>query len=701
MKRHPFRIAVLLLVFPCGAGAQEKPQPETPTFPARVELVTVDAVVADKKGSPVTGLTRDDFTLTEDGVRQAIESFEAIQAPAAAAVGAAPAIPRVSTNALPQARTARTFVIVFDDVHLTLSQARRAKIAVAELLKAGIREGDRVTLVSTGGDAWWTARMAAGRDELIALLKRLEGRLVPDTSPERMSDYEAMRVHVFSDQLVEQRVRRRFETYGASPRETVRREIGDPVGDPMVRARASEIYFQAVSRNRITLQLMERVLNSLAVSRGRKTMILVSEGFIYDPNLDDFKRVKEASRRSNCAIYFLDTRGLGGIPVYFGAEFGPAMADQDVGSAFSETFEASEGADSLASDSGGFSVKNTNDLSKGIQRIADESRIYYLLGYHPTNATADGRFRKIQVKVNRKGVEVRARKGYYAPLEGGKAIETKKPQKTDPAFQEALDSPYELEEVPLRMTAYVFEETLLGKARVVVAADVDLRGFSFEEQDGRFLDTLEFLLVAAHRETGEFFQIDQKVEMKLLPETREKLARSWLPILREFELAAGRYQAKLVVRDKRSGRMGSVIHEFDVPDLSQLRASTPVLSDALQPVPEGSQSAPRASLLTRRSFAPGATLYCQFEVYGAAKDKATGMPRVSAGYVVRRPDGSVLTTVESTPIKPTSLGRLSRLVGTPLEGAAPGEYEFVLSLKDELAGKALELREPFSVGGAS
>src|SRR6185503_13101396 len=121
------------------------------------------------------------------------------------------------------------------------------------------------------------------------------------------------------------------------------------------------------------------------------------------------------------------------------------------------------GAESLAADSGGFSVKNTNDLGRGIQRIADESRSYYLLGYNSSNTSRDGRFRKITVKVpGKKGLTIRARKGYFARLEG-KTV-AKKTENADPAIQAALDSPYQEQGVPIRTTSYVFDETLLGKA---------------------------------------------------------------------------------------------------------------------------------------------------------------------------------------------------------------------------------------------
>jgi VWFA-related protein len=690
-------IAGLLLALPAVTVAQE-PQ-ETPKFPAQIEQVTVDAVVTDKKGNPITGLTAADFAVLEDGVPQAVVNFEAVQLPTTPAATPPPR-PRVSSNTDAATRTGRTFVVVFDDIHMTRFNAIPAKKAIAEFLKSGVREGDRVTLVATGGTAWWSARMEAGRDELIALLKRLEGRNIPDSSQDRMSDYEAMRIQVYSDPDVTARVSRRYQNLGISGTQgqgqSQRPGGSDSLGDPLVRGKATDVYFQAVSKNRITLGLLERVLGSLASSKGRKAVILVSDGFIYDPNLDEFKSVVQASRRANAAIYSVQSGGLSGMSEFMSAEFGNALADQDVGSALLDNSLAADGSDSLASDSGGFVVRNTNDLTRGIQRIALESQTYYLLGYTPTNTKQDGRFRKIEVRLARKGIEVRARKGYYAPLEG--KAPPKKPTGVDPEIQQALDSPYEMSQIPLRMSAYVFDETILGKANTAVVTEVDIKGLGFHEQEGRLVDSLEFLLVTAHRESGEYFRYDQKVDLKLLPSTRDKFLKSWFAIPRDFELAPGGYQAKIVVRDKNTGRIGTLTHDFEVPDLAQFRTSSIKLFDTLQANPEG-KGIPPPTMLARRTFetGTGATLFGQFYVFGAAKDKASGMPKVTAGYQIRDSDGVVRAEMQPSLIVSTSLGQLSRMVGNKLDAFPPGDYEFVLALKDEVAGKTLEVREAFTL----
>jgi VWFA-related protein len=672
-------------------AAQEAP----PRFEAEVEQVIVDLVVTDRKGNPVPGLTQDDLTITEDGVPQEIVSFEAIRLPEEPMPVAA-ALPRISKNTGPSAQLGRTFVIVFDDVNLSPQRARDAKAAVASFLTNGVREGDSVAVIATSGDAWWTSRMVSGRDQLIDIVKRLEGQRIPDTSPERLTDWEAMRIHVYQDRQVTQQVMQRFENFGVMMITQADRDnpMTGTEFDPFVTARAHEVYFEARRRNQRTLEVLERTLNGLASAQGRKSVVLVSEGFIYDPGLEEFKRVNVASRRANAAIYFVNARGLQGMPAEFSAAFGPAPASADIGFALSSLSALDDGPEVLADDSGGFTVRNTNDLDSGIQRIARETRNYYLLGYVPSNKARDGAFRKIEVRLkDGKGLKVRARKGYYAPsADGTVAVEAK--AGVDPAMQAVLDSPWAEDGIPLRMTHYVLGERMIGNADVVLVTELDVDALEFEEKDGRYASEIEFLLVVAHRESGEYYRYDQTVTMSLRPATRERLSRTWYPIVREFELRPGDHQAKIIVRETATGLIGSVVHEFSVPSLDEFRVSTPILSDTPRPGPPGTGLQPQP--LARREFLQGGELVCQFEVYGAAKDE-TGMPRVAQGYKVLRADGTVYKLLPQTIMNPTSIGSLARLFVLSLDHAEPGQYEMVLSFRDVLSGKTRELHEPFTV----
>jgi VWFA-related protein len=337
-----------------GLGEAQKTaaQAAPPSFPAGVEQVVVDLVVTDGKGKPVAGLTPSDLVVSEDGVRQSIASFEAVELPEspdepAPAALAAPPPPRVSTNADSGAQRSRAFVLLFDNLNMTPFRARDAKGAVVSFLERGVRAGDYVTLIATGDATWWTARMNKGRDELVGIVKRLDGRLQPDVSSERMSDWEAMRIHLHRDPAVIARVLRRYEMYGvqhATREFDLNQPFYDSIENPYVTAKATELYFQATARINATLEILERALNGLASAKGRKSVILVSEGFIDDTNLQRFKRVHEASRRANAAVYFVNARGLEGMPSAFTAQFGPPLDNQDIGFALAESFEAVGGS---------------------------------------------------------------------------------------------------------------------------------------------------------------------------------------------------------------------------------------------------------------------------------------------------------------------------------------------------------------------
>ena len=151
--------------------------------------------------------------------------------------------PRVSTNAKDQSGTGRTFVIFYDNRNLTLDEGIRAKAAVAQFLEKGAREGDRVMLVASEGDAWWSTQVEEGRPELVSMLKRLEGRLVPDLSPERITPWEAMRIYVYRDEAVAFRVMQRLEKYNAIPADGSGRTGQHLVFDnPYLTQRATQVY---------------------------------------------------------------------------------------------------------------------------------------------------------------------------------------------------------------------------------------------------------------------------------------------------------------------------------------------------------------------------------------------------------------------------------------------------------------------------
>lgn len=677
------------------------PEPSSEVFPGQVERVVVDVVVVDEDGQPVDDLKREDFVLKDEGKLQEILSFDVVSPPPVTPLETEERqLPRVVTNQVEnEADRGRLFLIVFDDIHMSPANAYRAKQAIAAFLSEGVSVGDRVTLIATGGDAWWSATMPQGRQDLIEVLDHLDGRRFLDNAFERVTDYEAVQIHVYHNARVAERLLERFERFDSHSRRQFyddRQRSVDQIYhrgaiDPFVENRAAQAYLRLRSRLEVTLNLLARTLQSLEDSRDRKSVLLIGEGFASDPTNDSFRRVQEAARRANAAVYFIDTTGLEALTGIYGAEFGAAPPERDLLTAIADVSNEGEGAVGLALDTGGFAVRDTNDLDGGITRIGRESRTYYLLGYSPGKIPADGRFRKIDVEVKRDHVEVRARRGYYAPFPDGGEPASYAPD-VDPALQRALDAPGSLEGLPLRATTYALQETGAGKVRVSVVAEVDISEVSFPEVEGRGLATLDTLVVATSRETGEFYRSDQVVELERRSERRPD-GPAWYEFVREFDMPPGRYQSKVVVRDAHDDHVGSVLLEFDVPELDAFRITTPIISSRLEP---GSGGLASPDLVVARSFRPSDPLYCRFEVAGATRGD-DGLPKVSASHELRAADGRFLGRAPETLIEPTSLGAIVRLIQLPLQGLAPGDYELVLKVKDELGGETRQRVERFSV----
>jgi len=175
-------------------------------------------------------------------------------------------------------------------------------------------------------------------------------------------------------------------------------------------------------------------------------------------------------------------------------------------SAFQDALFESAGTQALAEDTGGFSVRNTNDLAAGAQRIAAESRVFYLLGLHPLPGKSARDWRKLRVEVKRPGLRVRARRGYTLG-EGPEAAKAAKKEgrkegknvTIDRAVLRALDSAHDATGIPLRAIAYVFESLPKDATRVLVAAEFDTGRMSPAGQGRAPGGKLDLSMVATER----------------------------------------------------------------------------------------------------------------------------------------------------------------------------------------------------------
>jgi VWFA-related protein len=617
-----------------------------PTFPAGVELVRIDVVVLER-GVPVTGLSAADFEITENGRRREIVSFEPIvvRSPSRPTAVESVTPARVSEPIVRAPEENRYFLIFFDDVHLSALAAERTRAQLVRFLERETREGDWVTVVSPLAGVKWTARTAFEHRQLLAVIQGLKGLLVRDPFKDKTSDFEAMRT-------VE---------YGG-------RDYKPPPGpNSTFRASAELIAYEryALAQRRIRQSLggLVDAIQSIAGFRGRKSLIFYSEGFIKSPSMPDFDQVIELARRAHVAVYFVDPRGLSsGLPMADGEPGGPSLIQLDTDAG---------GTSYLATATGG-RISISNDATALLHDAMVESSAYYLLGFQPS--TGETGERKLKVRVRREGVTVRAPDRYIA----GEPATTSKP--VPPAVQ-ALGLVSDATDISFRVSTLFLDAPARGEVTTTVAVELEKDAVVSGE---RHL----ILLVEAHPlDGGE--PVRDTSELSVPSAGRTAVAT------RELHLRPGVWQARVVVRDIETEKLGSALHTFEVPSGTGLRLSSPILTDELE-----ASRVPRPRLRLDRRYREGDALYCQYRVFGAALDATTGKPRVSASYAMMRA-GQVVTTAAPSAIEPTSDGRLLRLLGFGLAGYEPGEYTLSLRVTDEIRGQSREAREPFTIEPAS
>src|SRR6266571_312944 len=423
---------------------------------------------------------------------------------------------------------------------------------------------------------------------------------------------------------------------------------------------AYERYALAQRRIRQSLGGLVDAIQSIAGFRGRKSLIFYSEGFIKSPSMTDYDRTIELARRAHVAVYFVDPAGLSsGLPMADGEPAGThpliKLDTEAAGSAY------------VATSTGG-RTSISNDVTALLHDAMVESSAYYLIGFQPS--PGDPGERKLKVRVRRQGLTVRAPNRYIAG-----APET--PGKPLPPAVQALGLVSDATDIPLRVSTLFLESTPKGEVATAVA--VELR----RDAGGDGQHPINLLIEARPLDRGEPLRDSSELSLP---------AGSGLAVAtRELRLRPGVWQARVVVRDPASERLGSVLHTFEVPSATGLRLSSPILTDELE-----ASRVPRPRLRLDRRYFSGSALYCQYRVFGAAVEATSGKPRVSASYAIVRA-GRVIKEGLPSAIEPTGDGDLLRLLGFGLAGFEPGDYTLVLRAADEVSGKSCQVDEPFTI----
>jgi VWFA-related protein len=690
-SRHVTMVVLAVLAVPSRATSslpQERPADSQPVFRASTELVQVDAVVTDKDGHYVTDLRAEDFEIVEDGKSRPISNFRyvVLQPSPSRAVAPLPAPAMAGETAA--ARRAPVDVaamaIVVDDLSLSFESTSRTRRLLYGVVDDRLAAGELLAVLHTGG--------GLGNLQQFTMDKRLLHAAIDGMSFNLAGRGGVGALSPKADLISASRG-------DASP--------AAARGEPEAAARARELdaYVAAVVLQRqvrlalSTLTALERVVEGLARLPGRKSILLLSQGFVFadrDTNRvpDRLRQLTDAANRAAVVLYTLDPGGLQtGLPQAADS----AQQPDDPYASQTRRRELRRGLDTLAEDTGGLALTDTNDLAGAVRRVVEDRQGYYLLGYEPDAARFLGRdqeprFHRIKVAVKRRGLHVRSRRAFYARPEAADG----EPRMA--SLGDALLSPFVAADLPLRLTPLWSLDAKRGPL-VRCLLHMDARSMTFQEEaDGVRKVELQALAVTFGATGSKGQQGGGTYTLRFQPEAVEAALRGGLALTLDLPATAGPYQVRAAVRDVASGRTGSAAQFVEVPDLKKGRPAlssivmsgvevgpaSPVAAEAKAGAAPESTLDPDSTPALRR-FRRGASIAYAFTVYNARVDAASqaslkvemsfyrdGMHFQSlpdlAGARASSPDGGV------------SVGGTLRL-GREME---PGAYTLAVTVEDQL-----------------
>lgn len=537
---------------PAGGGqaaadaAQDQSQP--PIFRAGINFVRVDVIVTDKNGNPVADLTPGDFEITEQKTPQKIETFKLIWLDGglmASADGPARQIRTDSDEETEAARDdVRLFAVFLDDYHVRLESSLSARQQLARFVETQL-----------------------GPTDMIGLMYPLES-----TAAVRMT-----RNHAAISRGIQQFVGRKYDY---TPRnETEQRYAYYP----------AETVEQI--RNQVSMSAIKALIMRMgALKEGRKALILVSEGYnamlppqMRDPiasapgignpsrddpsagnslmedranfsasgNLDaDLRDMWDLANRNNVAIYAVDPRGLATNEFGIDQNINP-RTDRNYLNSTTETLRT------LAINTDGQAIVNRNDLTMAMKQIVRDQSAYYLLGYNSTFTATDGKFHEIKVNVKRPGLQVRARKGYWAFTAEDAARATAAPKPAlSTAYTSALASLTTTSRSRVVRTWFGTERAADGKTRVTFVWEPVP---SVPGDRSRIEAPARVSLTAVGADGAPYFRGRVPATAATPPASASRVT---------FDASPGTMQLRLSVESAAADVIDSETREIEIPDLT-------------------------------------------------------------------------------------------------------------------------------------
>jgi VWFA-related protein len=545
-------ISLVIFLFSVDATAAHAQQsgPATTTSPSApptrlrvtTRLVQVNAVVNDKHGKPITGLTKDDFELLDNKKHQEIRVFadETASPPAA---NYAPLPADTYSNRIDQQHPEGVTVILLDTLNTDFADQALAQKQLLKFLET-LHPQDHVALYWLGNGGLrvlhdFTTNASALREAAMQFNAESGQRLANSEVPDAILDSaRQLPAHAYFRSAFEQRV-----------------------------ANSS-----THDRVRLTVAALITIANHIGPLKGRKSLVWISGGFPISMGYDTFDldwlndtgvkfegevvKAGQALTDANIAVYPVDARGL------LGSDVGSAVNDSgDEGQGSSSPLEpdthgqtrtSAANVDTMrlmADRTGGKAFYGTNNISSAIRRAIDDSRVTYTLGYYPEHVNWNGSFHNIRVTVKRPGAQVRARTGYFALPEPAAA-----PLKS----VQAVVSQTAISQLGGTGIGIRVQVQAVGPQTLVTDLRFDLHEIGIEQKSGHWVGTLRVVYLQLDRQQEILQANDKTFHLDLAPAMYDRLLKDGMVDTRRLQLLPNATQLSIVLRDGSNGNVGSI-----------------------------------------------------------------------------------------------------------------------------------------------
>ena len=688
----------------------EAPTAQEASLKVEAVSVIVDAIVTDKKGRHASGLTAEDFRVYEDDAPQKIVTFVPPVIEAAPSTAEPPPAGPTVKKGLDLTRV-RFITLVMDLGDLQFDSVWRATDAAIQYLEKNVAPEDYVAVYWIDESLHVAVPFTRNKQQAAEGLRKLSGR-VPgghfsvQARQETQREIDDLLTSIYGIQAAAT-----GHSSGASSR--------------LLGTLRAFLWTQTTIQARAVFVALRAIAQSYADIPGRKNVVVFSEGFLHSPDVKpQMAAVIDAANRSNVAFYVIDAAGLQAGYGAVGASVGQTLN--------AEMLEmASEGPmtnylgynkfdwaqrmglniqyddlGQVASATGGFLMKNQNDLLWGLGKIDRDLREFYTLVYQPTNKTYDGSFRKIKVELLKPGYQVRHRQGYWAIPPGQEMMMT-------PAAAQLLAG-VESGELKPSLTPQLNSVVLLapnGQLAAPVRLSVPIKDLKFEKDPRKDLYHAGITLVVVGRNSsGKLTTTHQRFmslefNKKQLEEFRKRQSLDITARLAVPQLEPTTVEAVLQFAGGPVA-LGHLNVPTAIGNAAGPRLTSLLLSDRIEPAsgpadPSDPLRGPNYQLYlpAQPHFSASDKLTVYFGLLDVPLNPATHRPELRLSFAVKSTGKAAMTlpSEQITALPKASENRLLVLKQFDLRELRPGPYTFEVTVEDQVTGGVVSQMAKFLV----